>query len=699
MSFKIIALEIGDNCGDKHVKNLKKNQIYLLDKDFNFSVNPKCGKVNTGIAPLLEGNCPRYIISKKTDSIDLYSDSEKIPKINISAIVGKNGSGKSTLVDLIIKAMNNLFYAYKEDVKSKSKSKEDDLHDVKFEKELDVYIYFEIEDELYLLHMPIKEGDYTLCKYKGNYSESKLEAEKVELDFNNLFYTQVTNYSSYAYNSDLEGDWIEKIFHKNDGYQTPIVLNPFRKYGNINIGIENYLVTQRLLANNASLFKTPIKMGDNLVAASIEVSHRSVEDISLKEYEAIILYSGKEWSLPTVEDGMSKEKKKEIEEERNNEVKKQLEQYIPFERAITKKINEQYNIESKSGIAIKYLASKMLSITQKYSDYRHLREYLNFAHENPKYDDFVEKFLTELENDNSHITLKFRQTLSYLRKLQDGKNIYPNTNVNISFEELSMHLNASLKEGGEKDEIINHLPPPIFDVKILLKPSAEEGKSIEFDTLSSGEKQNIYSINTILYHILNIESVHRAETQRIRYNYINLILEEIELYFHPEYQRTYINNLLEAINKLELIEIKGINIIFVTHSPFILSDIPQQNILKLDNGNPILHREGSNTFGANIHDLLANDFFLEGGFIGEFAKNKIQEVIDFIQSDKTFKKNLDVKIKYYTSIIELIGEPVLKQKLFEMLYLKHPDFNHNNESKKMQVEMFMKRIGYEGKLN
>lgn len=52
-----------------------------------------------------------------------------------------------------------------------------------------------------------------------------------------FFYTFVSNYSLYAYNSlelnkeytDDNQCWIEKIFHKNDGYQTPIVLNPYRK--------------------------------------------------------------------------------------------------------------------------------------------------------------------------------------------------------------------------------------------------------------------------------------------------------------------------------------------------------------------------------------------------------------------------------------------------------------------------------------
>ena len=42
--------------------------------------------------------------------------------------------------------------------------------------------------------------------------------------------------------------WIEALFHKNDGYRTPIVLNPFRERGNIDINVETELAEQRSIA-------------------------------------------------------------------------------------------------------------------------------------------------------------------------------------------------------------------------------------------------------------------------------------------------------------------------------------------------------------------------------------------------------------------------------------------------------------------
>ena len=34
----------------------------------------------------------------------------------------------------------------------------------------------------------------------------------------------------------MKSTWIDEMFHKNDGYMTPIVLNPYRNHGTIDMG-------------------------------------------------------------------------------------------------------------------------------------------------------------------------------------------------------------------------------------------------------------------------------------------------------------------------------------------------------------------------------------------------------------------------------------------------------------------------------
>lgn len=111
-------------------------------------------------------------------------------------------------------------------------------------------------------------------------------------------------------------------------------------------------------------------------------------------------------------------------------------------------------------------------------------------------------------------------------------------------------------------------------------------------------------------------------------------MDEIELYFHPELQRNYLSYLHHTISKSNSNNILGINILFVTHSPFILSDIPNTKILFLDkdikdiNSKTISSTKEIKTFGANIHELLINGFFMNNS-IGEFALKEIKTIVEF----------------------------------------------------------------------
>jgi len=142
--------------------------------------------------------------------------------------------------------------------------------------------------------------------------------------------------------------------------------------------------------------------------------------------------------------------------------------------------------------------------------------------------------------------------------------------------------------------------------------------------------------SSLLYHLNNIDSVIG---EKIKYKNINIILEEIELYFHPDLQKSFIKYFLDSIGRLELRNIETINICFVTHSPFILSDIPSSNImyLNVENGSSMQNSDLRKSFGANIHEILMDNFFLNDGLIGTFSKNKIENIIKWLNEKKRLK--------------------------------------------------------------
>ena len=330
-----------------------------------------------------------------------------------------------------------------------------------------------------------------------------------------------------------------------------------------------------------------------------------------------------------------------------------------------------------------YIQNKIIRICLIYDRYKHFLKGNKIQN--------IDRLIEELIKDRSHITFKIKQAINFIKF--DHINWHSDVEFPVDIDILSERIKRHIEEEGNEGRLrstIEFLPPSIFDIKIEL----ENGSF--FGQMSSGEKQKIYSISSIVYHLINLNSVfNNNEKKLLKYRYVNILLDEVEQYYHPEMQRTFINDLISyigQINNTNIENIKALNILFATHSPFILSDIPHQNVLSLSVGENEV--EEVQTFGANIHDLLANDFFLDHGFMGEFAKGRIKETIDWINHQIDLKKTKDLvkddayyqNYKYYKKIIELIGERVLKVKLIQMLSELNDDKTEFNEMIKNEIE-------------
>lgn len=174
---------------------------------------------------------------------------------------------------------------------------------------------------------------------------------------------------------------------------------------------------------------------------------------------------------------------------------------------------------------------------------------------------------------------------------------------------------------------------------------------------SSGEKAllNFFAwINSI--NILNKDKSFRNSD-----NYL-FIIDEIDLYAHPQWQKQLLSLLLEQLNK-EYIN-KHIQLIFTTHSPILLTDVPKSNtvfIKKIENDASIICKDKrQETFSANIYDLYHDAFFLDHSYVGDFAQNFINNIFKAISCQK-----LDLDNSIFNQI-NLIGEPILKYKLMEL---------------------------------
>ena len=207
--------------------------------------------------------------------------------------------------------------------------------------------------------------------------------------------------------------------------------------------------------------------------------------------------------------------------------------------------------------------------------------------------------------------------------------------------------------------------------------------------LSTGEKA-LLDLYSSIYDYLKRFGNHQYNENCI------FLLDEADLGFHPDWKKKYVNALTTTLpillNSVKDI-IKNIQIIFATHDPLTLSDIPNKNVV-------YLKREGFTTeilsenekpkksFGANITDLLADSFFIKDGLIGDFAKEKIEEVIKYLNDTQSLiKETSEAK-----QIIDIIDEPILKYKLEDMYFEKFPE-ERNLEKEKEELLKRAEELG------
>lgn len=788
--FKLLALQVFAGCDGNIKKCLKEDVLYYFCTDYRLDVPGKIYKGSKYAKPL----------SEKFFSIPIVDEwqehDEPSPTININAIVGKNGDGKSTIVEIVMRLVNNYIVLHPQGVKNPEAR---ELLEVK-----GVYaeLYFQVDNCIYKLIRSRKEhGVFRIANITEGFSFDKIHEAAPEVFA--TIYTFVSNYSHYAYNvydfrsewvdrdknpenpdSDNERCWLYHIFHKNDGYATPISLHPYRKSGNMDVNNEYRLSRQRLLylfinsndSDNSfrNILDTPAE------SVRFELSKRSkFHEMTLiehfRKYERID--TSLDWATKAIDkyfpklekhmevldadlesleseyfldianlfeditadgDASNSDKKKyrayfkaalqwlqthyltKHEHLRDSHEKSNIETYWKQVYNLSKMAKKRqssinvtqlnrttyyschrYNIRQLArlrtiyDIAMEnnidpmvcfddyeslspadrcklYIIYKVISIYETYPKYRAvydeaIRVYLAGSEECYEFlPDEYKKLRKQLEEDkklHSHITRKLEQAENYIAEYEKNghKDVYRSIitqqkpPVNASYSVPLGNLRAYYNSRGLR---LENLPPAIYDIEIRFKADKIFGMS----TLSSGEKQLLNTIGAIIYHLQNIDS---ATT--MRYQSVNLILEEIELYFHPDYQRQFIQTLIRQIHGASLQNIKNINITFVTHSPFILSDIPKCNVLFLKDGAPDYDMQ-ENTFGANIHSLLKNGFFLPNLPMGQFAHLKINRLFRIL-NDVNYPMS-EEEIAKMKQEISVIGEPYLREQLFRLLRIR-----------------------------
>lgn len=703
-SFAIIAVR----CDDKHCtgrKNLIPGKIYQLLDGYNITDKT-------------------IIVDSERKALNLLYDdynpenTNGVPHVQFSAIVGKNGSGKSSLVELMMRIINNFSTRMYGEVNSDPAANR--LHYIDH---VMATMWFALEGRIYRLTVKYQQvALYTFEKHHE--SEDRIEyhlnkarplligdevpssgkpisgicdnavLQKIAEHF---FYTLVSNYAIYAYNTNdfkqenfntrkvedaisavaAEDDddydkevWLYSLFHKNDGYKVPIGITPFRRHGNIDVNNEKELANERLIS---LMVRNPDYRVIN--------KHLVVDGINL--FEITLDY----WGYDQVKEVLHfKNITQEGYKELRDSILSKWEEYTGVNFTQNKEL-PYYNE------ALNYIVYKTLKVSKQYGEHHEFYKLLDLA------DNFPTETVADLvkgESDNhSHVTRKIFQTIAYL-----VNDVYvlssankATGNIYNSFDDIYQRWGAKerrLKEGEftrNKIHIWNSalFPPPFLEFELNIH-DIESGESVKFEMLSSGERQQLFTISSLLYHLDNLNSIKEDnyDKDRVFYPHVTIVLEEIELYFHPEMQQSFIRYLMDGILSISLEHLKSIHFILVTHSPYVLSDIPRANILALNEKCDSVDVVSLKAFGANIHDMLRKSFFLANGAIGSYAQWEIKHIAACLNIHR-WAKQPDVNYTKYSEIKE--------NETYEFIERYTTMSNQIPESKYFEYEWFQEELG------
>lgn len=653
--------------------------------------------------------------------------------ITVQALVGKNGSGKSSILDLVYRVLNNMGYTISEILRPIRQYNAENIANgiepefnenwederISYVEGLHARLYFSFGEELYWLEC--KGCDVTVCIGEEYHINNPFDHENVNLVdvISKCFYAIVTNYSVQSFVSrDYENEtchtfldqydrdykevhrisssgssynWIDGVFHKNDGYMSPIVLNPFRYHGRIDMEREEDLTIERLtslLLWNENV--ADIHLLNGYKCKSIKFSldldtifnkYRNAEKeranryAKIKELEAIRKSKSPATTKLNEDDTLGAYLKSIYSHDRSSrwqdydDLARDFFNEVKSDEAncIAREVLKGFDVLDKTTLGIKvwgamYLVYKALNIAgtyDGYAEYRslgHLTKFYEVPTEEQK--SLIFELCSAILQDESHVAVKLKQVLHFMSlELKNEEELYKE----FDYDEYLGVL------GHKKHPNISNmklqLPPAIFKAKITMTDGIN---TADLFSLSSGERQMIFTTSTFVYHIYNLLSI--KDKERVRYRNICMILDEVEICFHPELQKNLLWNLIKMIESFGINNDCSINIMIATHSPFILSDIPQSNILYLDRGKTYTSKAITvNPFAANVNEILSQSFFLSHSFMGKFASERINDLIKYLKNEDCVYDWDDTKV---LDTINKVGEPILAETLLALLHAK-----------------------------
>jgi predicted ATPase len=306
----------------------------------------------------------------------------------------------------------------------------------------------------------------------------------------------------------------------------------------------------------------------------------------------------------------------------------------------------------------------------------------NYYSELTKWFDFEKKQFNQQIKREDFQNKSFFESIEYFFQMQ---NFVKSTNYSISkfIEDIFNLIDSSGSVDLSRGDLVNDsffILPIEYGIQVhkanfkyrSLYRSNSNNKNLGFldfnwRDVSNGEKARLDLFSRLYDGYRDVQNQLQASHS------LYIVIDEGELGFHPQWQKEYLYMLLKFIT--EAFKGSFVQLILTSHSPFVLSDLPKSNVILLNKDKAgktfvdhLLVKE--QTFAANIHELFSDSFFMKNGTLGDFAKSKIEYLVALLGSSKQLDELEKARLK---KLIQLIGEPMIKDRLLDMYREKFTD--------------------------
>lgn len=568
---------------------------------------------------------------------------------DVNAIVGKNGTGKSTILKHIFDTeLLPLNTENREEYRSfREKSNQENTMLQIFEDEKILYIYYNFKESL--------EVDSDIS-YELRHIEQETYSDMVENNIHRVSKIFLSNSSFLPINSSFSREYgklskidltLNNLMNLSNTYFDPIDSNSFA------IKIENdeskYFMGMKLISSKNKDLMAFQSLLDILYFEKLYSENR-ISSFAAK------ISTDLEINIEVLDTKLSK-----LDSEENLKITR-----YNIE-GIDRRYKDRKDFWSK---CIRNLAGDRNDLIKKLKlnvicEIDFVIGFLDDTKISIDIDEILKTGLDELDKERfPDISMYYNDAINDIKLFDEILSSFEYTDNGLPKEDMAYknEIRVSLDRNADKyhmllKSLVGLIKKKSFIIKYL---------SITNLKFSSGERAylNFFSWINLLPVFKEIDATKIGD---LREN-ILILIDEIDLYCHPEWQQKFISYLIEELENQ--FPKNKIQVIFTTHSPIILSDIPASNITytKVSNEDElvIFGRHNDETFAANIYKLFNDSFYLsENGTIGSFAQKKINEIISELKQ-KDNVSNENVQTELYKKI-EIIGEPVIKNKLLSML--------------------------------